>query len=302
VRKLASIVVSAGVLVSLSACAAGPSTFADCGPSGNAALVTAEGSFGKDPAAEFPTPLVSTKAETAEIRPGDGKDVPEGGVVYGTVSVYDGKTGDALGGDTPLVGIQLLASTRDFVYPFADALACAEVGSRIVTTGTNQQLFGESGIGGDIAPDDTLVVVTDVTDAFLGRANGADQIAQDGMPAIVLAPNGQPGFTFPDTELTEFRADLLKRGSGPVVEDGDNVVIHYTSVVWGATSVTESTWSGSTASPTIVPLDGTDVSGTSITGAVKDAIVGTPVGSQLLIVAPGDSTLVYVIDVLGIAE
>lgn len=298
-RKLASIVVSAGVLVSLSACASSPSTFADCGPSGNAALVTAEGSFGKDPAAEFPTPLVSTKAETAQIREGDGKDVPPGGIAYGTVSVYDGETGEALGGDSPLVAVPLLASSTDFVLPFADALACAEVGSRVVMTGTNQQLFGEEGIGGSIAPDATLVVVTDVTDAFLGRANGADQIAQDGMPAIVLAPNGQPGFTFPDTPLTDFRADFLKRGSGAVVEDGDSVVIHYSTVAWGAASVTESTW---TASPKIVPLDGADSTGTTITGAVKDAIVGAPVGSQLLIVAPGDSTLVYVIDVLGIAE
>lgn len=301
-RKLASIVVTAGVLVSLSACAAVPSTFADCGPSGNAALVTAKGSFGGDPAADFPTPLVATKAEVAEVRPGDGEKVPDGGVVYGAVSVYDGKTGEAIGGQSPLIGVAILASTRGFVYPFTEALACAEVGARVVTTGTNEQLFGAEGIGGGIPLDASMVVVTDIEDAFLGRANGADQIAQDGMPAIALAPNGQPGFTFPDSVPTEFRVNELKRGAGAVVEEGDRIVAHYSTIAWDARSTSESTWSSAAGSPRFVDLDGTDMSGSTITAAVKDAIVGTTVGSQLLIVAPGDTTLVYVIDVLGIAE
>jgi hypothetical protein len=300
VRKLASIIASAGVLVSLSACAAAPSTFADCGPSGNAALVTAEGTFGADPSATFPTPLVSTTPETAEIRPGDGQAVTAGGVAYGAVSIYDGETGEPVGGDSPIIGVSILAGTVGYVYPFADALACAEVGARVVTTGTAAQLFGEGALGLD--PEATLVVITDINDAFLGRADGVDQIAQSGMPAIVLAPNGQPGFTFPEDAPAEYRADLLKKGDGAVAEDGDNVVLHYSVIEWGATALTQSSWTGDSGAPAILALDGADTAGTVFSAQIKDAIVGQSVGSQLLIVVPGEQTLVYVIDVLGIAE
>lgn len=299
-RKLASILATAGVLVSLSACAASPSAFADCGPSGNAALVTAEGSFGADPAAEFPTPLVSTKPETAQVRPGDGAQVAPGSVIDGTVSIYFGDTGEAVGsGSGPITGTRILAGTSDFIYPFTEAMTCAEVGARVVTTGTAADLFGPEALGLD--PEMTLVVVTDISTVYLGKAEGSVQVAQAGMPAIVLAPNGQPGFTFPDSaQPDEFRTDLLIRGSGAAVEDGDSVVLNYTTIAWDGQAVSDSSWSGGFASPVILALDGTDTP--PFTLEVKEAIIGQSVGSQLLISVPGESGLVYVIDVLGIAE
>lgn len=299
-RKLASILATAGVLVSLSACAASPSAFADCGPSGNAALVTAEGAFGADPAAEFPTPLVSTEAETAQIRPGDGEPVARGSVIDGTVSIYFGDTGEPVGsGGAAITATRIVAGTSDFIYPFTEAMACAEVGARVVTTGTAADLFGPDAIGLD--PEMTLVVVTDISAVYLGKAEGTAQVAQSGMPAIVLAPNGQPGFTFPDSDQPEdTRTDLLIRGSGATVEDGDNVVLNYTTITWKGLALSNSSWSDGFASPVIVSLDGTDTP--PFVAEVKEAIVGQTVGSQLLISVPGESGLVYVIDVLGISE
>jgi peptidylprolyl isomerase len=122
---------------------------------------------------------------------------------------------------------------------------------------------------------------------------------QSGLPAITLAPNGQPGFTFPDgSGPTEERVALLKRGSGATLEAGQTAVVHYTAVDWGASAVATSTWTAMV--PAKVALDGTDATQFTFAGVVKDALVGVPVGSQVLVVVPGDQAVVYVVDILGV--
>ncbi len=297
-RKIASVIASAGLLVSLTACVSTPSTFANCGPSGNAALVSAEGGFGSDPGATFPTPLVATKAETAQVREGDGDQVPRGGVVQGALSLYLGETGEALSNQSgPLTGLELLIPTHSSVFVFAEALECARDGARVVTTGTAEQLFGADALGLD--PKTSLVVVVDVEASFLGKANGADQIAESGLPAVVFAPSGQPGFTFPDSPApTDLRVSLLKRGSGAVVAEGDSVVVHHTSIAWNASAVTATSWQPN-GIPIVVTAGEAQATGELPTD-VTSALVGLPVGSQVLVVVPGETATVYVVDVLGI--
>ncbi len=297
-RKIASIIASAGLLVSLSACAANPSIFAECGPSGNAALVTADGGFGSDPKAEFPTPLVSTQAETAQVRAGDGDSVPAGGVAEVGLSLYYGETGEpVVSQGSPLTALSILLPSQSPAFPFATALECAKDGARVVTTGTAEQLFGPDALG--LPAETSLVVVVDVEASYLGKANGADQLAESGLPAVVLAPSGQPGFTFPDAPApAELRVSLLKRGSGTEVADGDSVVVHFTSIAWAASAVTSTTWQPN-GIPTVVAAGESDGTGPLPT-EVTSALVGLPVGSQVLVVVPGDTATVYVVDVLGI--
>lgn len=313
-RKLASIAVTAGLLVTLSACSAAPGVFAGCAPTGNAALVSADAAFGKDPQAAFPTPLVSTDPELAVLEPGDGDRIDDGAAVDLLISIYDGETGDALQSQSgPLTAV----SVRTFVdgrFPFAAALQCANVGARVVTTGTQTELFGPDGLG---LPDDpTIVIVTDVEASYLGRANGVDQLPQAGFPSIVLAPDGRPGFTFSSkTPPTELMIATLKAGNGAVVEEGDSVVVNYAGILWGEKSTFDSSWDGG-APATLVAADFTttdDQSGV-VPGFAK-ALIGQKVGSQVLVVIPPefgypagsapasigeDATLVFVIDVLGI--
>lgn len=303
-RKFAAVAVSVGLIASLSACVSTPAG-ATCGSTGNAALVTADGPLGGDPAATFPVPLKSTTTSIALTTVGDGVRVPSDGVIEGTISLYDGQTGDPLvdgSSQQPLVGIDLLLPTSPgYRLPYTELLDCATVGSRVTVEGALGDLLGADladGLGLD--PESSLVIVTDVSDAYLGRANGADQIAESGLPAVVLAPNGQPGFTFPDGDgPTEQRVVLLKRGSGATLDAGQTAVVHYSAVEWGASAVSTSTWTAMV--PAKVILDGADATQFTFAGTVKDALVGQTVGSQVLVVVPGDKAVVYVVDILGVS-
>lgn len=317
VRKLVGIVAAAGLLVSLSACstqpsALQPSAFATCESTGNAALVAAEGGFDLDPKADFPTPLVAKKAELAVIHAGKGAKVGPDAGISATVSIYYGDTGDAVNTQSGPITNLAIRTLVDGTFPFTQALSCAPVGSRVITTGTAKQLFGSDALGLD--PKSTLVVVSDIDSTFLGRANGADQLPVAGLPSIVLAPNGEPGFTFPPGDAPkDLEIATLKAGKGSTVKKGDSVIVNYTGVLWAQTkTVFDSTWDkGAPATLKAVSLD--DDQNGVVPGFAK-AIVGAKVGSQVLVVIPpkygypsgsapssipDGSTLVFVIDILG---
>jgi peptidylprolyl isomerase len=309
VRKLASIAVTAGLLVTLSACST-PTLFAGCDASGNAALVTADGGFGNDPRADFPTPLVADDAELAVVHRGDGPQVTANGAMDVSISVYDGASGEVLQSQTGPLAAVPIRTMVDGRFPFTTGLSCATEGSRVITAGTQTQLFGPEGLG---LPDDpTLVVVSDITRAYLGKANGADQLPQAGLPAIVLAPDGRPGFTFPSaTPPADLQIASLKVGNGPTVEEGDSVIVNYSGVVWGADATFQTTWQNQAPRGVSTGAD------SELPPGFVQALVGAKVGSQVIAVIPSDlgypagsapagvaegDTIVFVIDVLAIEQ
>ncbi|MEO8094050.1 MAG: FKBP-type peptidyl-prolyl cis-trans isomerase [Pseudolysinimonas sp.] len=311
-RKLVGIAVVAGLLVALTGCATQHSTFASCDPTGNATLVKTAGSFDVDPKADFPTPLIAKKPELAVERTGDGAKVAPDAGINATVSLYDGGTGEAISSQSgPITNLAIRTLVRGS-FPFTEALSCATVGSRIVTTGTAKQLFGPDALGLDATS--TLVVVTDIDSTFLGRANGVDQLAVAGLPSIVLAPNGEPGFTFPPGDApATLKIATLKAGNGATVKKGDGIIVQYTGVLWATKKVFDSTWDkGTPASLTAVSIADDQ---TGVVPGFAKAVIGAKVGSQVLVVIPpkdgypsgsapstipDGSTLVFVIDILGI--
>ncbi len=189
-------------------------------------------------------------------------------------------------------------------------LTCAREGSRVVVVVPQDDAFGPNGnpsIG--IEPGDSLVFVLDVHRAFPARADGSVRLSRDGFPAVVLAPNGQPGITVPKADPPEhLEVETLKEGNGPVVEDGDSVVVHYTGVTWADQTVFDSTWENGQPATFVVGEGGQVIPGFS------EALVGQKVGSQIGVIVPpsegyGDqasekipanSTLFFVIDILGV--
>jgi peptidylprolyl isomerase len=322
VRKLASIAVTAGLLVTLSACSGTPFLGGGCTPTyeagGNSALVTADGGLGKDPEAEFPTPLIADDDEAEVVHEGDGDLVPVGGTADVQITIYDAASGDKLI-STDYEGSGLRTAAIAGQPAFGALAQCTTVGSRVVAVGTAGELLGDSAIANNGLPvdgEDTVVMVADVLRSFLGKANGADQLPQAGFPAIVLAPDGRPGFTFPsDTAPTDLRYATLKAGNGAKVEEGDAVVLNYTGVVWDTQAVFESTWENGVP-VTAIAQDATQASdGSGVLPGFAEAIIGAKVGSQVIVVIPPEfgypagsapaavgenATLVYVIDILGI--
>jgi hypothetical protein len=240
---------------------------------------------GEAPEASFEVPLV-TEGNQAQVLGGEGERAADGDTVDTGYVVYSGKTGELIStsyadGSGAAAANPLRVSVGGESV-LAQAVDCAAPGGHVVLTTTIAELFGPSAASEsmDITPADTAVVVLGVTDVRPGRAEGNPRPGQQGMPSIALAPNGQPGVTFPGSpapaELTVMQSI---EGTGPEVAEGDTVLLHYTGIVWETEEVFDSSWEK--GSPTEMTIS----DATLIPGFV-DAVVGQPVGSQVVVSIP----------------
>lgn len=312
VRRSFALIVSAALVVGLSACSTSSASDPSCTPlaeSGSAVdKVKVTGGFGELPTAEFPTPLTASKTERKILVEGDGAPALPGGAVTLDFSIYNGETGEILG-QTKYDGTDLQTSSLDdtsLIHGLVATIQCAKAGSQIVSVIAPTDLLDQNGQPvGDLGKDTTLVVVADLVSTSLARANGKDQPAQDGFPAVVLDANGVPGVTVPKTKApTELKVEVLKKGDGPVVQAGGSVTVHYTGVLWSDGTVFDSSWSRK--SPATFSLNG-------VVPGFAQALEGQTVGSQIVAIIPPElgygqqdngtipagSTLVFVIDILG---
>ncbi|QYF74866.1 FKBP-type peptidyl-prolyl cis-trans isomerase [Cryobacterium sp. PAMC25264] len=319
-RKVPALIATAGlVLATLTACSPG-SASADCTApvsSGDASkLVSVTGDFGSAPTVDFPTPLKTDTTQRSEIIKGDGAPLVEGQKVQVDLSVFNATTGEAIE-QSSYDGTSMASFVlNDQTLPgLTDGLLCAEIGSRIAVVASAADTFGPNGGNADIGvgPDDSLVFVLDVVKGYLTRADGADQLPVAGLPAVVLAEDGTPGITIPSAEPpTDLKVAVLKKGDGEEVTDGSTVTVNYTGVLWDTKEVFDSSWAkGSPAA--FVAADGSTTEGGVIPGFAK-SLIGQTVGSQIIAVIPPDqgygdqasgsipagSTLVFVVDILGV--
>jgi peptidylprolyl isomerase len=300
-RPLTAVVAAVLVTSALAGCTA-LSLDGGCAvlPGDASRTVSASGDVGTSPAVEFPTPLLADTPEASVLTDGDGPDLETGSIVFANVTYFDASTGDSIGETSGFfrVGPAGLAE--------GEALDCVTLGSRVAVVGTAVELSANQNLLEAAGEDTMLVGVIDTVQALLGKANGINQLPQDGMPTVVTAVDGTPGISSTYVPAAdEPRTATIKAGGGAVVEETDTVVLHARSWNWsggstGTVTLGEvDTWrAGVPASiePTVEALLGEQ--------SLVDAIVGSKVGSQILIVIPNadDPTqaTVYVFDVLGI--
>ncbi|MFT2816360.1 FKBP-type peptidyl-prolyl cis-trans isomerase [Leifsonia sp. A12D58] len=320
-KPFALIATAALAMVALTGCSSASSdSAADCTPlvkDGPAAeLVTVTGEFGKAPTVDFPTPLKTDTTERAVIIDGTGPGLVTGQLVSVDLSVYNGSTGAKIEESAYDGTSQASFALNDQTLTgLTDGLTCAQVGSRIAVVVAPDDAFGPQGGNAQlgVAADDSLVFVIDVVSAALPRANGKDQTVASNLPSVVLDENGVPGITIPSAEAPKtLEIGVLKKGSGATVKEGDSVIVNYTGVIWDTKKVFDSSWAK--GSPvTLLAADGSKTAGGVIPG-FADALIGQTVGSQIIAVIPPDqgygdtdsgsipagSTLVFVVDILGI--
>lgn len=315
-KKLGAILLTGALISTLAACSS--TTSEDCTPlakeNGSAvnSVKISLGSAGTAPTATFPTPLLATEPEVKVLKGGSGQKLLPGEAFSVELSFYNGQTGENMGATT-FNGQNPQSASLDKSSPLSflnSVLQCAKVGSRIVGVVPNSQLVSSDGVdltGG--SKDMTLVVIADVVSVSLTRSNGAEQPPVDGLPSVKLADNGAPTITIPTTAApTELKVAVLKKGTGPVVSATSTVVVHYTGVLWDGGKIFDSSWSrNQTASFAI----------SGVVPGFGQALTGQTVGSQVLAVippalgygatgagttVPGNATLVFVVDILGIAK
>lgn len=263
-------------------------------PGAASTAVSATGDVGDSPAVEFPTPLIAEETQRSVLVPGEGEPAAAGSTILASYVYFDGSTGQAGAESTALF------SASDAANQLGESLACVTVGSRIAVVGPAVDLFA----GVSEGTTDTIVAVLDIEAIFLGKANGVNQLPQDGMPTVVTAVNGEPGISstyLPAAE--EPRVATIKAGGGATIEEGQTVVFHARSWSWSSGTNNVSlgdvdSWAGGTPYQLAPSVD------TMGDETLVDALIGAQVGSQILVVIPGaDSAAaatVYVFDILGI--
>lgn len=296
-RTLTAVVAAALVSSALAGCT-GISLGGGCAPAfepGDASrAVTASGDVGDSPAVEFPTPLIAEETQRSVLVEGEGEPATPGSIILATYVYFDGATG-ASGEETTA-----FFTASDVAKELGQALECVTVGSRIAVAGPVGALHPDA-----TDEEGTLVGVFDIDAVYLGKANGVNQLPQDGMPTVVTAVDGQPGISstyLPAAE--EPRIATIKAGGGSTIDEGQTVVFHARSWTWSAGVTSNVTlgdidsW-GRGAPFALEPSEETLGDETLV-----DALVGAKVGSQVLVVVPHaeteSSATVYVFDILGV--
>lgn len=297
-RPLTAIVAAVLVTSALVGCT-GASFAGACEPAfepGDASnAVTATGDIGDSPTVEFPTPLIAEETQRSVLLQGDGEPAAAGSVIRARYTFFDGASGASGTESTDLF------SASDLAKGLGESLECVTVGSRIAVIGPVAEVLD----GVEEGTEGTIVAILDIEAIYLGKANGVNQLPQDGMPTVVTAVDGEPGISSTYQPIAEEpRTATIKAGSGATVAEGDTVVFHARSWNWLA---------GTTSTVTLGDIDSW-TTGTPYALApsmeslndetLVDAFIGATVGSQILVVIPAEdsasSATVYVFDILGI--
>lgn len=301
-RRLPAVLTATGlVAVALTGCASSgaPTCDRDVSTDRLAGIVDVTGAVGERPEVHVPTPFHASGVEISDLAVGEGTSIVSDrqDLVLG-ITVVDGATGELLAqqGYEGLDSVTNVSTWTDAIPALEDALMCASAGSRVLV-GLDSEELGDAGQALGVESGSSAVFVLDLRKVYLAAADGADQFnAGWGLPTVVRAPSGQPGIIVPDGPApTETVVQVLKKGDGPVTTDQDSIRINYTNVSWQTREVGGTSWG---SQPYAYDLS-------AYTDPLTEALIGQPVGSQLLVVLPPAEgaeadTQVFVIDILGI--
>jgi len=319
--------VSAAAALLLSGCAASSASGSTATPSASAKSASAKcaapksgsvssavkvtGDKGAEPKVTFHTPLKADGTQRSYVTKGDGEKAANGTTVDAALVVYNGRTGKKLtsnGYGSSSAAIPVTVGDSSMIPGLTDAVECAPVGSRLVTTSTAKQAWGgaDPSSVGSLKSSDTVIFVVDILDVVPSKADGTPQPAQAGFPTVKLAASGKPTVTIPKglAKPTETKVEVLKKGSGEKVADGDEVTVQYQGVNWRTGKVFDQSWGRGL----------TTFSTSQVVAGFSKALVGQSVGSQVVAVIPpadgygtsgnssagikGTDTLVFVIDIV----
>ena len=267
------------------------------------------------PTITFAAPISTTSTETKVLKEGTGTLFGGDQQVTFDYLAIDAATGKELQGSSWTgadAASQIIAKSTGSGANFCDALAGNREGAVVATLlsakdSHNSQANPAAGIG----KNDSILFVFHLRKVYLARATGDAKPAQDGFPQVVTNAAGVPGLVMQNWDTSAapktFKSEVLIEGKGEVVHANDFVTVHYSGYLWSsAKTLFDSSWTKGT--PATFQLK----AGALIPGFIK-ALVGQHVGSQVVAVLPpsdgygstgagsipANSTLIFVIDILG---
>lgn len=303
-RPLALLVAPALLLPALAACGSDE----DDGSGAGLAEVEVTGEVGEPPVVEWPEDYTAGDAESETLVTGDGPEIPEDGTALVHYWIGNGfDQSEALSTYTALPEALDLANA-ELPEALTDPVVGATVGSRVVTSVSAEEVFGEIGnptIG--VSNADPLLIVVDV----LGPTPIEEPFVEEGTgfaPDLVLGEDGRPEamrFMGRPQPTGQLQVQTLVEGDGEKIKASDVVMVDYLGQVYAKPKPFDTSFDGQ---PLVQSLSG-------LVEGWQQALVGKTVGSRVVIAVPprlgygaegnegakisGTDTIYFVIDVLG---
>ena len=304
------------VLLSAPLLAVAPLAVAACGSSGpSTPSVTVSGSFGKSPTISIPSQTAGSNLTVKTLIQGSGPALSKSDAFVGNYAVYiwSGKTHKLAQSTFQTKTPQLFSGT--LLPGLESALQGKKMGSRVLAVIPPKDGFGTSGDAqAGIKGTDTLVFVVDMIKDFAGNAAASGRPVSHGggsLPTVTAAAGAAPVITMPKGNPPKnLTTQVLIKGTGPTVAEGDTVVVQYVGAIWRNGYVFDSSWKRSQPFGFTIGASPSQV----IPGWDK-GLAGQTVGSRVMLVIPpadgygktgspqahikGTDTLVFVVDILG---
>ena len=265
------------------------------------------------PTLTYEAPLAITAESVRVVDEGDGDAITEGQVITFNYMVCDPVTGEkafSTWGETSDqdVPAAFVLSVANFGDALVDALDGQSVGTRL--------LWGQPGYSAEESYTGTAsngyVYVLNVTGATAipDSASGKEVKPTDESLPEIGFEGGVPAVTIPATfaDPTDLVVEPLIEGDGEEVKTGDTIAVKYSGWLTDGTLFDSSWGDDGTGEPAVFQIGVSQV----IEGW-DEGLVGQKVGSRVLLVIPsdmaygendsgtipGNSTLIFVVDILA---
>jgi FKBP-type peptidyl-prolyl cis-trans isomerase len=276
--------------------------------------VTVTGAFGAAPDVTVPPLRANSSFYVKTLIQGTGATMTASDGVVGNVVGYDwsGTTSKLVGSAySPglFIGGQVLPGLET-------ALIGKKAGSRVLAVIPPAYGYGPSGNSTEgVGRNDALVFVVDIISTFNTASVPGKQTSDGGGSLPTVTPPAAGSMAGPTIKVdtaatppTTLQAKTLIKGTGPVVEKGDEIAVQYNGYIWRTGTSFQDSWQD--GAPLTTAIGEGDVIEGWDTG-----LVGQTVGSRVLLVIPpadgygsagnskvgitGTDTLVFVVDILA---
>jgi len=287
----------------------------DTAESGALEAVSTEGTVGEELEVAYDGKVTATEAETEVLEEGDGNPVEANSTILMHLYIGNGTSAkQSINTYEQGKAVSVRMSEDQLFKPVLDAVVGQKSGSRIAIAASVEEVWGAQGQPQlKLKASDTAVFVADIVSVepveVLDGPQGEDVEPPKNAPTVVEEDGQVTGIDWSDAPKKapeELEVITLVEGDGPEVEAQEMVTFDYFGAVWGGKKPFDESFS---REPTAFA-----VGVNSLIPAWDQEIPGLTRGSRVMIIAPpdsaygdqdqpnipGGSTLVFVVDVLGV--
>lgn len=321
-RRLLTLLMACLLVLTLAACGNSATTAKTPAktPAGSGSKITGltvSGSFGAEPQVKVTSAVQATKPETEVVSAGHGNPVLANKKAMFNIFLANAANGKKIFSSTDQgTPTQATMAQNQFFKVIIDGLVGKPKGSRVAIAASVKDVWGAAGAPQqfNLKKTDSVLFVIDVLSVepvkVLAGPQGKAVKAPGNAPVVRQSGAKVTGLDFakaPKKAPTKLQVIPLVTGTGPAAKAGRLVTFNYYGAVWRSTKPFDSSFSRGAPTPFGVGVHG-------LIPAWDKVIPGLRQGSRVLIIAPpqdaygsraqqnipANSTLTFVVDVLGV--